>query len=157
MHLGGGGVSWSKIRSLVFLFWNCSITTCGFKHANIDTPVHVVAGVGIIYFSSALYFVIVELDDGRTDSGINKKSSSNKILLILGVNLGILVLAGCVGITCYKKRSNLQFYYKLPGMSQTAAHHCLHLILLSGQNLPSVMQQNLMTKPIKQLTLFIYN
>lgn len=51
-----------------------------------------------------------EVADSKDSSG-----HGTKIILILGVNIGILVLAGCVGVTCYNKRANLQLYNKLPG------------------------------------------
>jgi len=54
----------------------------------------------------------------KTPSGMQqaKKSDSKKILFIVGVNLLILILGGCVGITCYRKKTHLKFYYKLPGV-----------------------------------------
>lgn len=51
-----------------------------------------------------------EVADSKSSGG-----HGTKIILILGVNIGILVLAGCVGVTCYSKRANLQLYNKLPG------------------------------------------
>ena len=55
--------------------------------------------------------------NSETSENKGSQSSGKKILLILGVNIGILVLAGCVGFTCYSKRSSLQMYYKVPGKS----------------------------------------
>ncbi|KAJ8320985.1 hypothetical protein KUTeg_002572 [Tegillarca granosa] len=39
---------------------------------------------------------------------------SVKILTLIGVNVGVVVLAGIVASMCYVKRTNLQIYYKLP-------------------------------------------
>lgn len=38
-----------------------------------------------------------------------------KIILIFGVNIGILVLVGCVGVICYSKWVNF-FYNKILGL-----------------------------------------
>lgn len=61
----------------------------------------------IIHFHSEING---EVADSKDSSG-----HGTKIILILGVNIGILVLAGCVGVTCYSKRANLQLYNKIPG------------------------------------------
>jgi len=42
----------------------------------------------------------------------------SKLLVIMAVNLGVLLLAGVIGIMCYLKRTHLQFYSKLPGYYQ---------------------------------------
>nr|XP_022342939.1 proline-rich receptor-like protein kinase PERK5 [Crassostrea virginica] len=60
--------------------------------------------------------------NSETSENKGNQSSGKKILLILGVNIGILVLAGCVGFTCYSKRSSLQMYYKVPGGRANTDH-----------------------------------
>lgn len=52
----------------------------------------------------------------------NKKSKEvdrKKVLIIVGVNLGVFLMAGVVGLMCYKKRSHLEIYSKLPGNLNT--------------------------------------
>ena len=36
-------------------------------------------------------------------------------MIIVGVNLGVIFLAGAVGLLCYSKKSHLEIYHKLPG------------------------------------------
>ncbi|XP_062590032.1 uncharacterized protein LOC134251644 [Saccostrea cucullata] len=128
-----GARSMSLKRSRIYLKCNWSLHNPEDARFTIivDDPRN---GVVCLYF---LFYprpaVAVELGDGTSDSEDNK-SSSSKILLILGVNLGILVLAGCVGVTCYKKRSHLQFYYKLPGVQATAGSSTPTHVIAMGSN-----------------------
>jgi len=52
------------------------------------------------------------------DAHKKKKSSSITLLLIVGLNIGLLLMAGLIGAMCYAKKSagSPQFYSKVPGM-----------------------------------------
>ncbi|XP_060605046.1 inactive tyrosine-protein kinase 7-like [Ruditapes philippinarum] len=39
-----------------------------------------------------------------------------KVMIIVGVNVGIIFVAGFIGFMCYNKRSHIDFYSKLPGV-----------------------------------------
>ena len=45
------------------------------------------------------------------------ETDRTKVMIIVGVNLGVILLAGVVGLMCYNKRSHLEIYHKLPGNS----------------------------------------
>ncbi|KAK3581369.1 hypothetical protein CHS0354_016213 [Potamilus streckersoni] len=50
------------------------------------------------------------------DGEIRAKADKTKVLIIVGVNIGVIMLAGIVGIMCYTKKTHLQIYHKLPGL-----------------------------------------
>ncbi|KAL5015347.1 hypothetical protein ScPMuIL_009617 [Solemya velum] len=47
---------------------------------------------------------------------LTPNTGSQKLIIIVAVNLVLLLLAGGVGILCHAKRTHLQIYYKLPGI-----------------------------------------
>lgn len=40
----------------------------------------------------------------------------HKVMIIVGVNVGILLLAGLIGMMCYNKRTYQEIYHKVPGI-----------------------------------------
>lgn len=77
-----------------------------------------------------------EVADSKDSSG-----HGTKIILILGVNIGILVLAGCVGVTCYSKRANLQLYNKIP--VRAAASH-----VVTMDNTEALLDPGVSSRPL---------
>ena len=64
----------------------------------------------------------------NVDAGKKNKSSSTTLLLIVGLNIGLLLMAGLIGAMCYTKKSagSPQFYSKVPGM-----YEC-HFIIITN-------------------------
>ncbi|XP_052761083.1 fibroblast growth factor receptor-like [Mya arenaria] len=64
---------------------------------------------------------------GHLDGVISSEEKDNrievdrtKVLMIVGINVGIILMAGCVGLMCYNKRTHIEIYHKLPGVRTTA-------------------------------------
>lgn len=54
-----------------------------------------------------------------------KKPESTTLLLIVGLNIGLLLMAGIIGLMCYTKRSagSPQFYSKIPAVQANPSSH----------------------------------
>jgi len=59
----------------------------------------------LFYFSA----IQAEENDSRSDA------DRTKMLIIVGANMGVILMAGVVGLMCYNKRIHLDIYHKLPG------------------------------------------
>lgn len=53
-------------------------------------------------------------------SEIGSTADRYKVMIIVGVNIGILILAGLIGMMCYNKRTYQEIYHKVPGIRQTS-------------------------------------
>ena len=49
-------------------------------------------------------------------SKIGSTADRYKVMIIVGVNIGILILAGLIGMMCYNKRTYQEIYHKVPGI-----------------------------------------
>ena len=51
-------------------------------------------------------------------SKIGSTADRYKVMIIVGVNIGILILAGLIGMMCYNKRTYQEIYHKVPGITR---------------------------------------
>ena len=62
------------------------------------------------------------LSDKSSVAKLEKKKNGppdrHKVLIIVGVNMGILLVAGMIGMMCYNKRTFQGPYHKVPGTCQ---------------------------------------
>ncbi|KAL4221104.1 hypothetical protein ACF0H5_019364 [Mactra antiquata] len=54
-----------------------------------------------------------------TNKDNHQEVDRTKVMIIVGVNVGVILMAGVVGLMCYNKRSHVEIYSKLPGVRAT--------------------------------------
>lgn len=84
-----------------------------------------------------------DLKDNSSDvsvlrSGQEVKGSADrtKVMIIVGANLGVILMAGVVGLMCYTKRGHTEFYSKVPG-SRTVPDSTLWQLASSQEVVPA--------------------